>query len=609
LINPPGAAPDVGVPAELAAYLTAAEQNEWLREFLRSRIVSRRAALRGAAGALAGLGAAALLDGCGPQAVGASRLATPGPSALPSAPPAPPPAPMPPAFTGRRVSFGNDARTQMALAAELIDRPTGPVLIDLGTDLDYGHTLTAEIRHLVSLVPQEDGSIQAAEQYFAHGLARILRPGQSYHYRFRLPDGNTSPDAVFSTAPGGREAFTFTAFGDQGVDGEPGPSWSSTNEYYEGADSRRTQRPAAAMVAQIAARSPAFHLHAGDICYATTGKGFPVRNNADGPPDAPFDNFDPLTWTRYFASIEPSAASAPWMFATGNHDVEALYDDNVLDGTTHGYGGHAARLDLPTNGPQGCPSVYAFRYSNVGIVSIDSNDLTVETLGNAGYSHGTQLGWIRTTLATLRADPEIEFIVVVFHHCAYATSAGRASDDGVRSVLGPLFDEFSVDLAVQGHNHAWERTNPIRAGRTTTIAPDSSTVHPATDGTTYVCVGSGGRPRGPWEPGETDNYPGWSGVSSAGATIASILQLAGGNVTETVDWSQARYDDYAFIEVDVVPGAVGSESTMTVRTITDQGLLIDKVILARTAQAPAQPQTLDAWRTTGSGLTVPTRSV
>jgi hypothetical protein len=592
----PGTTPDVGVPAELAAQLSVAEQHDWIRDFLRTRVVSRRAALRGAAGALAGLGANALLDGCGLRSADAAARAEV--TATPT----------PLQFTGRRVSFGNDPTSQMAMAAELTSRPTGQVLVDLGTDTSYGLTLIADVRRLVSMVPQQDGSIRAAEQYFAHGLGDGLEPGRRYHYRFRLSDGTTGPDAVFTTAPGDRQPFTFTAFGDHGVNDGPGPPWGPSDDFYAPTDIRRASRPAAALVDLITERSPAFHLLAGDICYAATGFGGPVRNNAPaGPPDNGFENFDPLTWTRYFASIERSAAGTPWMFATGNHDVEALYDDNQGGGATHGYGGHSARLDLPTNGPHGCPSVYSFRYSNVGFLSVDSNDFTLEPMANGAYSRGTQVAWVRNTLQGFRADPDVEFIVVFFHHCAYSTVV---SDGGVRSALAPLFDEFSVDLAVQAHNHSWERTNPIRAGRSTVQAPAGSTVHPATDGTTYICAGSGGRPRSTWSTGETDRYAGWSGRDS-GTVDSSLLYMPGASnppETEQVDWSQARYLNYAFLAVDVFPGAPGSESTMTIRTITDQGTLIDTVTLSRTAPARtrARPRTRYAWHTTPLGLSVPT---
>jgi hypothetical protein len=556
--NPRGLTPDVGVPPELAEQLGVAEQHEWIRRFLQERPVSRRAAVRGAAGALTVLGA-------GPW-LGATRLPARGAAA--------------PAFVGRRLSFGADPARQMAFAAELTARPRGTVLVDLGTDTGYGQTLTAEVRHLVSAVPQYDGSIRAAEQFFAHGLADGLEPGRAYHYRFRLPGGGVTPDAVFTTAPAAAAPFSFTAFGDQGVDDDDGAPPAFAN-HYAIQDTRRSAHPAASLTRHVAARAPAFHVLAGDICYPGSD-GEPVRNNAPHAPGPGFDNFDPLVWTRYFAGIEISSATTPWMFATGNHDVEALYDDNRAGGATHGYGGHAARLDLPTNGPTGCPSVYSFQYGNVGFLSLDTNDLTFETRASAGYSKGAQVRWVRRTLAAFRQDPRIDFIVAFFHHCAYATANAHGSDDGVRARLAPLFDEYSVDLAVQGHNHVWERTDPIRAGRASVAAPNGATVRPLTDGTTYICAGSGGRGRSSWPDGTTDRYADQVGTENSAPITASLRTRGGEAVPETVPWSRARYQDYAMLVIDVVPGLPGFESLMKIRTISDRGELLDTITLART---------------------------
>src|SRR6185312_4935718 len=207
-----------------------------------------------------------------------------------------------------------------------------------------------------------------------------------------------------------------------------------------------------------------------------------------------FDNFDPTVWTQYFGLIEKSAVSVPWLFATGNHDMEALYDNNAAPGgAAHGYAGHAARLDLPRTGPSGCPSVNSTVYGNVGVLSLDANDLSTEIPTNAGYSRGAQLSWLTRRLGELRADPDVDFVVAFFHHCAYATSTAHASDAGVRAALAPLFDRFAVDLVVQGHNHQYERTDPISGGVATRAAPDGAGVEAARDGTTYICCGSGGR--------------------------------------------------------------------------------------------------------------------
>ncbi|MFC5064090.1 metallophosphoesterase [Actinomycetospora atypica] len=565
--TPRGQAPDVGVPADLAETMSVAEQHDWVAGFLRRHPVSRRSALRQGSGVVAALGLASA-----PWTLAACASASQAPVAV----------------VGRHLSFGDDPMRSMAMAGELTAPPQGAVVVELGQNGDFGARLPVEVRRLVSQVPQADGSIRGSDQYFVHALANGLQPGQGYDYRFRLADGTTTATATFHTAPQRPGTpWSFTAFADQGVDMVP-PSGRSgfTNAYYKPDDLRRTMTPSTAMVDRIATTRPAFHLLAGDICYADpSGEGHPVKSTGTSKSPSGFDSFDPTVWTTYFGLIERSAASTPWMFATGNHDMEALYDDNAARGARHGYGGHAARLDLPRTGPSACPSVYSMRYGNVGIVSVDANDLSMEIPTNAGYSGGAQVAWLRQTLGDLRADPAVDFVVAFFHHCAFATSSTHASDAGVRAAVAPLFDEFSVDLALQGHNHQYERTNPIRGARSTVQAPDGATVRPETDGTTYVCVGSGGRPRYSWQPNETDRYRGNTGPDSGVNVVSYQATGEATKLPDTVDWSQARYLDYAYVTVDVVPPAgAGQLTTMTLRTITDTGQEIDRVTLERRAR-------------------------
>ena len=583
-LNPDGEVPDVGIPRRLAASMTIGEQQEWLHRYLGRHRVTRRTALRGGASVLAALGATTA-----PWALAACAQA----------------ASTPVGVIGRHLSFGSDPRRQMAIAAELTGKPVGPVVVDVGADAGYGHTVEAEVRNLVSRVPQQDGSIRGAEQFFVHSAVGGLPPGTRLHYRFRLADGTTTPDAVFATAPA-RTAlgpFTFTAFADQGVNVDPTPSGQTgfSDSYYKPDDTRRTAAPSDALVALVAAQRPAFHLLAGDICYADpSGNGRPVKNNSPMTAENGFDNFDPTVWSQYFGVIEKSAAVTPWLFATGNHDMEALYDGNrAPGGATHGYAGHAARLDLPSTGPTGCPSVYSAVYGNVGVLSLDANDLSTEIPTNAGYSHGAQLAWLPRRLGELRADPDIDFVVAFFHHCAYATSTAHASDAGVRAALAPIFDRFAVDLVVQGHNHQYERTDPIRGGVATRAAADGDGVEAARDGTTYICCGSGGRPRYAWQPGETDSYRG--ALTPARPVTSYVAGSHGAKTPETVTWSRTRYLGYAFLSVHVTPAPPGGTATMSVRAVSDTGQEIDRVDLVRAPRAA----TPTAWRLHGSGLSVP----
>ncbi|MFC6568414.1 metallophosphoesterase [Actinoplanes utahensis] len=559
-------------------------------------------------------------------------------------------------ISGRHLSFlpGGDGglRAAMAVTAQLVSS-TGALpknlraVVEVGrAPGEYGTRHDAEIRHLSGSDAIAGGPV--CSQFYVKAVLGDLTPGAVHHYRIRLSDGTVTGDAHFTAAPAAAVAgpFTFTAFADVGThtaptdpkhswhqqpaavlrDGGKWPAGVFDNNSYLGTDpvagaTGTDPWPAVTQTGLMGTQKPVFTLLAGDICYANpSGSGLPADDtmamSRTAPPGTSL--FNPYVWDVFLNQIEPQAAYTPWMFATGNHDMEPIHG-------THGYGGHVTRLDMPANGPSGCPSVYRFTYANVGFISIDANELSAELQTNTGYSRGAQVRWVESALKQWRSGTAVDFIVAFFHHCAYATSHNHASDGGVRDALDPLFSRYRVDLAVQGHNHQFERTDPIRFGKKTRSAPDGSTIRPAEDGVTYICAGSGGRPRYPFRPAPGPEAPAPHGVKPAGAqalaegeryrgyrpkkpentteTVANSYvwkatpakrgkggQLNGTRVPEAVDWSQVRYDAYAFIAVDVKPAEPGKTTTMTIRTLADAlpgtgkpYTEIDRITLARTA--------------------------
>jgi hypothetical protein len=67
--------------------------------------------------------------------------------------------------------------------------------------------------------------------------------------------------------------------------------------------------------------------------------------------------------------------------------MEALYSPD-------GYGGQLARLNFTDNGPAHTAGVYSFIYGNVGVISLDPNDVSYEIPANLGYSGGAQTPWL-----------------------------------------------------------------------------------------------------------------------------------------------------------------------------------------------------------------------
>ena len=553
-----GDIPDTGVPAALAGRMTMAEQYEWHRSYLRSRPVSRRNFLRGSA-------AAAAVAAAGVSPFGGRAYAQGAPLAV----------------GNRHVGYGADAASQLRLAAQLSANPrTTMVLLDHGPTPALGATIEAEVRNLVTQIPDGDGGVLAAEQFYVHAGVNGLAGRAPLFYRWRTADGfNGEIASAWTAMPGDRTtvgSFRFTMMGDQGAEDTPplppglAPG-SYDNRYYK-PDNDPNADHAGNVLNQIRLSRPDFHVLAGDIAYADpTGMGQPPRFIRSGEPPAGFDKFNPYVWDVYLASIETSAATTPWMFATGNHDMEAAYP-------VHGYGGHLARLDFPGNGPAVCPSVYSFTYGNVAVLSLDANDVSYEITANTGYSGGSQTSWVDTTLAAHRADPEIDFIVCFFHHCAYSTVEAHASDGGVRAAWAGLFDRHQVDLVLQAHNHAFERSDPIRGGAPTRVAEDNAIVYPQTDGTVYYTVGSAGRPRYAFQAGESESYRGHQ-IADTYVPNSYVWTPDGDKRTEGVGWSRVRFRNYAFIRVDVRPGSLVSE--MDVTAVDEYGREFDKVTYRR----------------------------
>ena len=126
------------------------------------------------------------------------------------------------------------------------------------------------------------------------------------------------------------------------------------------------------------------------------------------------------------------------------------------------------QFKLPDNGPKEVApeKAYAFTYSNALFVVLDSN-LTAES----------QAAWLEEQLANSKATWKF----VVYHHPAYASAPNR-DNAGVRTVWGALFDKYHVDLALQGHDHAYLRTYPMK---------DQKRVASPAEGTIYIVSVSG----------------------------------------------------------------------------------------------------------------------
>ena len=162
-------------------------------------------------------------------------------------------------------------------------------------------------------------------------------------------------------------------------------------------------------------------------------------------------------WDSFFEYSKDVFDRRPIVPVLGNHEYQS--PEPVL---------YHAHFALPHNGPKTIPDerAYAFEYSNAKFIILDSN-----------LSAAKQTAWLEKQLANTKAIWKF----VSYHHPAYSSGGNRDNPD-VRELWTPLFDKYHVDLALQGHDHAYLRTYPMRGQKR---------VATTKDGTVYVISVSG----------------------------------------------------------------------------------------------------------------------
>ena len=323
--------------------------------------------------------------------------------------------------TSRAVTW----RTAVAIAGPVAEiAPDGP-----SPALDRS---AASVRATSTMVDLEGGGTGY------HHTARFsrLRPGGRYAYR--VGDGKTwSEWFVFTTAGVAAAPFRFLYLGDAqaGLDS----TW-----------------PRAVRAAYAHAPDARFIVAAGD----TVAEGY-----------------DDNLWRQWAAGIGFIAASVPSLPIPGNHDEHrpptARDSGKVLQPSELWH----AHFAVPRNGPAALGELgrpfYYVDYQGVRVIAIDSNPYAnkdyVENERARVKAEAT--AWLR---AVLSSNPN-RWTIVVQHHPIYPVAKGRDYVD-MRAALLPLYDEFHVDLVLQGHDHAYARSVPLRAGRPA-AAPDRGTVY------------------------------------------------------------------------------------------------------------------------------------
>ncbi len=273
-----------------------------------------------------------------------------------------------------------------------------------------------------------DGGVLATTSALGY-VDTTIQPGTPATYSVVAidPSGNRStPATVAATTPTVPTSFTFAAAGDHGANATTALS-----------------------LAALDASPASFYLALGDLDYDETTS------------DA--------AWCDYIHQHLPTKGpNFPFEVVTGNHEDDSMLDGYILD--------HAACLPDHLNATPELGSQYGVDYSidypagaPLARFIMISPELSVNGTtyhfvpGNAHYT------WLKDAIDQARAEG-IQWVIVGMHYpCLSAGQYGCVEG----SALMNLLVSEKVDLVLNGHEHAYQRTKQLALDPTTcpTISP------------------------------------------------------------------------------------------------------------------------------------------
>jgi predicted phosphodiesterase len=150
------------------------------------------------------------------------------------------------------------------------------------------------------------------------------------------------------------------------------------------------------------------------------------------------EQFFEEAWFEPYGWVEDEGL--PVFASLGNHDFEADEGRDIID-----------LFDLPG-------SYYETEIRDADIYVLNSNEVDEKV----------QKEWLEDRLAT----SDERWQIVAFHHPAFSCSKHGSTPRVIRHWV-PLFEEYGVDLVLNGHDHNYQRFAPV-------------------GGVTYVVTGGGG---------------------------------------------------------------------------------------------------------------------
>lgn len=236
-----------------------------------------------------------------------------------------------------------------------------------------------------------------------------LKPGTAYIYRVGSSASGYSRQGELTTSESNPYSFTFINITDtQGENSKDYSKWKNT------LDSALKKFPEAR-----------FLVHTGDMV----------------------DNGDSIyQWDLFSQAVKSELMKLPIVPAVGNHEA---FNKNLSNPDFKNF---TDKFNIIGSQNTGAPygTVYSFNYGNV--------HFSVMNTQYGSNSLKKQAEWLKADLSKNKKP----WKVVVLHRGPYGATYDTTD---IRRLWTPVFDEFGVDLVLQGHDHNYVRSYPMKGGK------------------------------------------------------------------------------------------------------------------------------------------------
>lgn len=164
-----------------------------------------------------------------------------------------------------------------------------------------------------------------------------------------------------------------------------------------------------------------------------------------------------MEWESWFMATGDYLAEVPFLSAHGNHDLNSInyFAQFAMPGDEENFG-----LDF---GPL-----------HLTVLNDSPVDKAVLT--------GSTAQFLQNDLSTSVSRP---WRFMLHHRPIWSASTGHGGDIALKDAWQSIIDQYRPDLVLNGHDHDYERTKPLRNSQ-----PQAT----ANEGTTYIVAGSSGAP-------------------------------------------------------------------------------------------------------------------